>query len=514
MRQPVFFQPAGAWVGDVIPWQEHGVFQLFYLHEVRRDPKPGTPWHLATTTDLVNFVDKGLAFAAGDIDAVDFNAYTGSIVRDENGVHHLFSTGQNPNRLGDDGLPLQLVMHATSVDGMQTWQRHPDHTFGAPAGYESGDWRDPFVFRDEEAGVWRMLIAARHSDGPDRRRGVIAQCISSDLVTWHAAEPFWDPRRYIAHECPEVFQWGDWWYLVYSEFSESFTTRYRMSRSLDGPWRVPAHDTIDGRAYYAAKSAERDGRRFFFGWIASREGACDDGPWQWAGTLSVLEARQNPDGTLAFGFPREFTESFGNDEPVAFDGEPVAFDDGEGRRRASAASGPISLSAPDGYAAVLSQADLPDAFHASVTFDIALDTTECGVLLRASDDGDEGYVIRLEPRRGRMVFDRWPRARTGDGQWEVSGDVPFVIELERPCDLPPGEHTLEVVVDGDICVVNLDGRVSLSTRVYDRPSGRLGLFVGEGAMRVTGCRVRTRADTTPLDESFEAEALAAASVTT
>ena len=65
--------------------------------------------------------------------------------------------------------------------------------------------------------------------------------------------------------------------------------------------------------------------------------------------------------------------------------------------------------------------------------------------------------------------------------------MPFVIELERPCDLPPGEHTLEVIVDGDLCVANLDGRTSLSTRIYDRPSGRLGVFVGEGAVVVNGC---------------------------
>ena len=506
MQQPVFFQPAGASVGDVIPWQEHGVFSLFYLHEVRRSPKPGTPWHLATTADLVHFDDEGLAFAAGDAQAPDFNAYTGSIVRDADGRHHLFYTGQNPRRLGPDGLPLQLVMHATSDDAMTTWQRHPEHTFGAPAGYESADWRDPFVFRDEEAGLWRMLVAARHTSGPERRRGVIAQCVSSDLVSWEPVQPFWDPRRYITHECPEVFQWGDWWYLVYSEFSESFTTRYRMSRSLHGPWQVPPHDSIDGRAYYAAKSAERDGRRFFFGWIASREGSRDDGAWQWAGTMSVLEAHQNADGTLRFGFPAEFVESFDDDESIAFvdaeTGDPVGSD-----------GATIRLHAPDGYRAAISDANAPRSFHVALTFDIAADTTECGVLLRAGDDGDAGYAIRLEPKRGRMVFDRWPRRRTGDGQWEVSGDVPFAIELERPCDLPPGEHTLEVVVDGDICVANLDGRVSLSTRIYDRPSGRLGVFVGEGAVSVNGCRIGTRRVAEPIAEPVGAGASAAASIT-
>lgn len=269
MNQRGFYQPADGWVGDVIPWQEDGVFHLFYLHETRRTPKAGMPWHRITTENLVDFAEEGEAIASRGSGADDTNIYTGSIVRDHDGVHHAFYTGQNPERCGSDGLPLQLVMHATSDDGMATWQRHADHTFGATAGYETADWRDPFVFRDEERGLWRMLITARHIDGPARRRGVVAQCTSHDLVTWEPTTPFWDPRRGVAHECPEVFQWGDWWYLVASEFSDSFTTRYRMSRSLDGPWIAPEHDTLDGRAFYAAKSAARGDRRLFFGWIAS-----------------------------------------------------------------------------------------------------------------------------------------------------------------------------------------------------------------------------------------------------
>ena len=485
MSEPIFFRPEGAWVGDIIPWQEGGAFWLYYLHEVRSDPKPGTPWHLVTTTDFVGFEDRGEALPAGSADAPDFNAYTGSIVRDGDGVHHLFYTGQNPHRLGADDLPLQLVMHATSTDGMRTWQRHPEHTFGASEGYETADWRDPYVFHDAEAGLWRMLIAARHTSGPLRRRGVIAQCVSSDLATWEPAEPFWDPRRYLAHECPEVFQWGDWWYLVWSEFSESFTTRYRMARSLHGPWQIPEHDTIDGRAYYAAKSAERDGRRFFFGWIASREGSLDDGAWQWAGTMSVLEARQCADGSLAFGLPGELVASFG--QPL-----PIVFDAVETRHATSSTPGDVTLEAPDGYRAVVSRDELPATFYVEVQFEISAGTTEFGVLVRASADGDESYVIRLEPKRRRMVFDRWPRRCLGDAQWEISGDVPYVVELERPCELGPGAHTLELILDGDLCVANLDRAVSLSTRLYRPPNGRLGLFVGEGAATVHPVVVRGR----------------------
>jgi beta-fructofuranosidase len=482
MPQPIFFQPRNAWVGDIIPFEEGGEFKLFYLHEERVEPKPGTPWHLVTTHDLIHFDDQGLAFEHGGFDDPDFNVYTGSIVRDGS-THHLFYTGQNPRHVGSDGLPLQLVMHATSDDGMGSWTRHPEQSFGAPVAYESADWRDPFVFHDDDAGVWRMLIAARHVDGPERRRGVIAQCTSTDLVNWQIADPFWDPGLYVAHECPEVFKWGNWWYLVYSEFSDNFTTRYRMAKSLEGPWQVPEYDSIDGRAYYASKTAERDGRRFFFGWIASRAGSRDDGAWQWAGTLSTLEARQRADGTLAFGFVPEVFEMFTETLAISLTTR--------GREQ------PLLLAAPDSYEAVISDGETPATFCVSVTFDIEAGTTECGLLLRSSADGDSSYVVRLEPQRGRMVFDRWPRRRTGGGQWEISGDIPFLIELERPCDLRAGEHSIDVIVENDLCVVNLDGRTTLSTRIYDHPRGRIGAFVGEGTVTVRDFRVATRPGDVP-----------------
>ncbi|MGN7970377.1 family 43 glycosylhydrolase [Microbacterium sp. 22296] len=470
MHERGFFRPPHAWVGDVIPWEEDGRFHLFYLHESRQTPKIGMPWHRVVTDDLVTFTETGSALASGGPDSDDFNVYTGSVVAAD-GIHHLFYTGQNPERRGTDGLALQQVLHATSTDGMRTWQRHPEHTFGATAGYETADWRDPFVFRDEAAGLWRMLITARHAEGPERRRGVIAQCVSRDLATWEPIEPFWDPRRYIAHECPEVFEWNGWWYLVYSEFSESFTTRYRVSRSLHGPWTVPVDDTLDGRAYYAAKSAARDDRRFFFGWIASREGDTDDGAWQWAGTLSVLEAEQNPDGSLRLHPPVELAESFD-------------------RGIASVASGTV-LRAPDGYADLLLPESIPATFRVDAVFDIAAGTSECGLLLRASADGDEGYALRLEPRRNRLVFDRWPRRSTGGEQWQISGDVPFAVELERPVTLAPGPHRLEVIVDGDLCVATVDGAVTLSTRLYDRTTGGVGAFVGEGTAAILGLEVST-----------------------
>ena len=74
---------------------------------------------------------------------------------------------------------------------------------------------------------------------------------------------------YVTMECPEVFRMGEYWYLVYSTFSDCFTTHYRIAKSLDGPWMIPEDDVFDTRADYAIKTASDGEHRYAFGWIAN-----------------------------------------------------------------------------------------------------------------------------------------------------------------------------------------------------------------------------------------------------
>ena len=75
---------------------------------------------------------------------------------------------------------------------------------------------------------------------------------------WTCEEPFYAPEMYVTMECPEVFRMGSWWYLVFSTFSDRFTTHYRMARTLDGPWEIPEDDVFDTRADYAIKTLLTD----------------------------------------------------------------------------------------------------------------------------------------------------------------------------------------------------------------------------------------------------------------
>jgi beta-fructofuranosidase len=481
VSKQVFEKPADAWVGDVIPFAYQGRAELYYLHDVRDEARPGMGWHLYRTADFATFDDAGEAIPQGSDGDPDLNVYTGSIVESEGGLH-AFYTGFNEAFHEPGCSPRQLVMHATRMADGSGWKKHREHTFGAPEGYEPLDFRDPFVFRPHPAGPWHLLVIARRAEGPDRRRGVILEYVSDDLARWSFQGEFWAPNRYVAVECPEVFRFDGRWYLVYSEFSDSFATRYRVGPTAHGPWSVPELDTVDGRAFYAAKSLELDGRRYFAGWIPTRAGETDDGAWEWAGSLAVHEARALTDGTLAFRMPSALKASFSTPLPTPW--RPIV---GHWDAHATDPSG----TAPDGMAVAVADL-LPDQYLLEATIQAAPGTVEVGVVLRSSDDASEGYLIRIEPRRNRMVFDRWPRRRTGPAQWQISGDVPFLPELERPLRASEGRYDLRLVVDGTICVAYVNDEVAMSTRIYDRRSGGAGLFVGEGSAQFTNVSITTR----------------------
>ena len=479
-----FFSPVGAVAADFIPFYEGGQFRLFYLQDFRNHAEKGegTPWYRVDTEDFVHYRECGEMLARGSVEEQDLYVFTGCVLA-ANGIYHIFYTGHNPH-LRRAGKPEQAVMHAVS-DDLTHWTKVPEDTFFAPAeGYEPHDWRDPFVFWNEEKAEWQMLLAARTQTGPIRRRGCTALCASKDLKAWEVREPLWSPELYFTHECPDLFRMGAWWYLVYSEFSDRVLTRYKMAKSLDGPWLTPDDDQFDGRAFYAAKSAaDTNGRRFLFGWNPTRIGEKDEGGWMWGGNLVVHELRQQPDGSLTSHIPETLKAAFGRTLPLVLSERLGTSDSGAITQNGATAT----IAAPGTFRAATTAEEMPRTCRITVTITPEIGTKGCGILLRGSDDFEQGYYIRLEPYRNRLVFDRWPRP----------GDQPFALELERPLLMPPGKPIeLTVFVDGTVCVVYADNGVApvaLNARLYDHKAGRSGIFVQEGAARFTNLSLSTGA---------------------
>lgn len=462
-----FYRPEGAWAADFIPLYSRGRYHLFYLLDWRNKEKhgEGTPWYQISTADFVHFTDHGQMLARGSAAEQDLYVFTGSVLEAE-GRFHIFYTGHNPYFRKKPGGREQGIMHAVSGDLLH-WRKLPAHTFFSPADkYEEHDWRDPFVFWNSDAREYWMLAAARLRTGPSRRRGCTALCASRDLVKWEVRPPLYAPSAYFTHECPDLFRMGNWWYLVFSEFSEDFKTRYCMSRSLEGPWTAPLDDAFDGRAFYAAKTASDGNRRYLFGWNPTRSGAKDDGAWNWGGNLVVHEIFQRSDGTLAVRVPETVSQAFRNPRPVRFQA-------GVGTGKPE--GGGVLVANPSGFACAVAGA-MPERCKIEAQIEFTPGTRGCGFMLRSSDDLEKAYYIRLEPGRDRLVFDSWPRR----------GDLPFAPELERPLRLEPSRPvTLTVFIEGSVCVAYADGQTAMNTRLYNLPKGNWVVFAQNGSARFT-----------------------------
>ena len=447
----VFYRPADGYVGDVIPFYWQGQYHAFYLKAPlppRREGANGTPYAHVVSHDLVHWEEWPLAIEPGPAGAPDeVSCFTGSVIERE-GMFHLFYTGYpGPDKP-------QTVCRATSRD-LRGWRKDPNNPIieADSRWYEAIDWRDPFPFWNDDAGEYWMLLAAREKDGPDNRRGCIALVTSPDLEQWTVQPPFWSPRLYYTHECPDLFRWGDQWVLVYSTFSERHVTHFRVSDSLAGPWRAPLNDTFDGRAFYAAKTASDGQRRFVFGWDPTREGETDSGRWQWGGSMVVHELNQD---LTVRPVPAQI-EHFSSVEQVAF--EPVM-----GQWQTDTIG--YSAVATDHFAAAR-LGELRDKALLSCTIDCVEQTRACGLLLRIDETLEHYYQLRWEPGQNRLVFDRWPRP----------GDEPFM--LERPLAAST-RLTLRVFVEGSVIVAYANEQVALSCRMYDHARGAWGLFVSEG----------------------------------
>ncbi len=462
--EKLFYRPDNAWFADAIPFYEDGLFHIFYLLDWRDPAKYGigTPWYQVTTRDFVKFRDCGEMLARGTQSEYDMYVFTGSVLKDPDGLYHIWYTGHNTCMEAENYV--QAVMHAVSND-LKHWTKVPEDTFvNLSEDYETHDWRDPFVWYDEKERLYKMLLSTRKKCAEARRRGTTALLISEDNKSWRLSEPLWEPHLFYAHECPDLFRIGDWYYHIYSEFSHYHVTRYVMSRSENGPWIMPDDDKFDGRAFYAAKTVSDGKKRYLLGWNPTKEGNTDSGLWQWGGSLVVHELVQRRDGTLACRMPKAVDRVFKRQEELSF----TAYDGTRYRGETFRLGG-------TGCEAVCAIADQAQngVYRFDVEFTFEKGTQRIGILLNADREKDFSYGYFFEPAKNRMVFELFPNFP----QYSMNA-----ICVERPVKLREGrKYRVSVIVDGTICVAYCNNEYALNARMYDGCTGYVGLMVQGGA---------------------------------
>ena len=479
----LFYRPPDAWVGDLIPYWENDVYYGFYLHDPRKRDKEYaemTTWHLVKTRNFVDVEYSGVAIPRGSDDQPNKNAYTGSVIKDNEGVYHAFYTAYN-EAITIDGKSIQTIMQAvgTDLEHLETLEGFRFASDGVM--YEEFDWRDPFVFWSEEEGCYIMLVTTRLKGGGALRGGCIAMCRSDDLINWTYDSPFYSPGMYITMECPELFKMGAHWYLVFSTFSDKFATHYRIADSWNGPWKIPEHDTFDSRADYAIKTASDGKHRYAFGWIASKYGESDFGPWEWGGTMAFHEIVQNEKtGELDVRMIPSVRETFSE---ICEPQDLTAYN-----CQVSKKSGEVQIESETLGCAIFPVEG--DCFLLEMDVHVN-EAAEFGIAMHTDPGMEKGYFLRMDIQKKQMAWDMWPRAEAGKYQWQIKGDVPYQIETARP--LPEGnDFHLQIIREDDICVVYVNDKVVLSTRMYDHKGGYAGVYVLQGNVELKNYKERRR----------------------
>lgn len=450
----VFFRPEHAWVGDCMPCYHNGIHYMYYQCD-RRDPKPfpnGEPfgWSLATSKDLIDFKNYGEVLHKGEHGSREHCLYAGSVIH-AMGKFRAFYTGECKYYLNHSDMPpKEVLMLAVSEDGIH-WEKEEKLSFCAPAGYEKDYFRDPFVCYSRELGKWLMLVCAQKEAGPRRRRGVLLYYTSTNLENWYYEGIFCSPDMYFLLQMPDLFKIGDWWYLLFSELDDMRRTRYRMSKSLFGPWKAPADDCLDGRCFYAARTVEAEGKRILFGWNPTRENEDDLGMWIWGGNAVQHEVYQRKDGTLGVRMPEQIPKR-------------ICRRDLQVRER-------ISLSRVDGGSETVIKAHSADVFRMEADVNYGAETFGFGIKICENSGEDLGYDFRFVPGEKRFLFDKTPNY-----PWFRCMNR----GLSRPFFVQPGETVhVSLIADHDIAVLYVND-IALNVRMAEKPGSEIKLYVHNG----------------------------------
>jgi len=277
-------------MGDPNPFYHDGSYYIYYLQNVGYHS-----WSVVKTDDLISSTfPREVLTASGQANASDQWLGSGSVVKADNGQFHLFYTGHNKNLT-----PVEVTMRAESVGtDLYNWAPAPDEQFSGSAGYSDYDFRDPMVIWNEQQQNYWMLLTTRYDN-----QAAIGLYTSTDLKNWTPQAPLYLEESALNLEVPDYFTIDDTPFMVYSDQRDQ-SRQVKYLQQVDGVWTKPDFDAIDGRAFYAARTAGTADERLLFGWVPHTEGRMDGNKYDWGGDLMVHQVRQSA-GKLTVELPQK-----------------------------------------------------------------------------------------------------------------------------------------------------------------------------------------------------------------
>lgn len=470
-----FYKPLSGYVGDPMTYYNEAdkTYYVYFLQDWRNGAPTDHPIYCTTTKDFGSFQGFFEAIPTGESTSQEQFLGTGSFIKDKSGKLFGFYTGHNGSLY-----PAEKVMLATSTD-MRTFAKQPNFTLVAPDGFDKNNWRDPKVYWDPTRSAYVMLITTI-KDG----KGTLARYTSNDLYTWNqisSLTEFESDAQIL--ECPDIFQMGDKWYLVFSRINrdEHRKTFYRVSDSPDGPWRrcensIDHHETFDGLYLYAAKTDSDGKNRFISGWCSTGQEVNGLNELDWAGTLITHKLVQQADGRLYPAIPEAVDNKFTKRIPYGvlrtegdFNGDTVDY----------------TIIAHDKRSYGMFNRNTSSV---KIEMDInAINSSKFGFSFGAGGDMAEIYSVTFDLTTNNrwalpaIFLNRESHYATGDYTKELNF-TPLIVPNDK-------QFHVKMILEKSICVVYVNDNVAFTNRIYKMNQNPWTIFADEGKLEISGLQI-------------------------
>ena len=428
-----------SWVGDVMPFFDGKSWQIFYLEDHRDGEIGFHPFSLFTTQDFIKYEDYGVVIPyVNEEDSQERALGTGSIIQDENGLYHAFYTAHNGSLK-----PKEAIMHASSKD-LKKWKKHQEETFFGSEQYQRDDFRDPFVFYNEEKEEYWMLITTRKDNN-----GVIAKYTSKNLKDWQDEGVFFENDMGTDGnlECPSLVYYNGKWYLAFSDQWPDRVTHYRVADSLDGPFEKPSNiDHWDSNAFYAGQiQKDTEGNLYVFAWIPTKENHDDNKPYNWAGNLAIHQLVQDENGHLQAQLPlsiKSFLETKNSPRIIEESEQKISF----------------------------KQEDDISLLQTTINYD---EQASFGFSFNTNENDDSGLNVIIE--NGTIQF------QNNTLKYVDRSQALSKMDLVKN----DGEIKLDIVLNGEIIIFYINEEQAFSTRMLNAKNKNFTFFVRKGNAKLT-----------------------------
>lgn len=425
-----------------IQWDDE--YHLFYQYNPHGAFHGSIHWGHAVSRDLVYWHDLPVALRPTPGAPDESGCFSGCAV-DNDGTPTLIYTGFREEQ--------QTQCLAISHDKLTSWTPDPSNPVlaGAPPSMRPQDFRDPFVWREDDN--WYMVVGSGRQSGG----GTALLYHTRDLKRWDYLHPLLEgepEETGEVWECPNFFPLGDKHVLIVSVWPKAcvyyFVGTYQNHRFIP---ELKGKLDHNGSFYAPLSTLDVQGRRLLVGWLDEGRTAKAQRTAGWAGSLSLpQELLLLPNGQLGM-------------RPVA---ELDVLRTGHIKHQnIKVSKGRIKYI--DGVQG--------DALELNVMFK-PTGAQQYGIIVRRSPNGQEETQILYDAATKQIVIDRSHHSLAEDTNRE-----PHLTDLTLAEDEP---LQLRIFIDRSVLEVFANNRAFVASRIYPtRPDSLQVALTANGELEVT-----------------------------